>query len=182
MTEIYEFGINLLSLTIDLLTLALLAGVFYVIGLALVTMARNRQPRWQNIAYVLIILGSGLALLRWYPQKVIVSMREAIQEARPEAEMLRGELESWLPALPAGFDVTPTIAVTPGETAILSVLTPAPPPMATPIPPAAPTAVPSPIFTATLRPSPTPTPCMLIINGTQWACPPTPATGGVTWP
>lgn len=181
MTEVYEFGINLLTVLIDLITLALLAGIFYVIGLALVTMARNRQPRWQNIAYVLIILGAGIALLRWYPQRVIASVREAIQEARPEAQLLREELENWLPALPPDLAATPTLDIT-GEVIILTTPTPMPSPE-TPTPPATP---PPPLPTnipSTAAPSPSPTPCMVIIQGVPWPCPPTPPVmGGSTWP
>ena len=188
MSEIYQFGIRILLLLIDLMTLALIVGIFYTIGLAIVMMARNQSAKWANIAYILIVMGAGIALLRWYPQQVISSIRVALSEARPEADLLRNELYLWLPELPAGPEggdfaqVTATplpLVVVPEPTA-----TPLPSPWPTlAIPPGdtAPEATPERVVvvvTATpLPPEPTPEPTACLIhhdNGATWPCPPTP--------
>lgn len=171
MNEIYQFGIALLQLLIDLLSLGFIGGIFYVIGLAVVTMARNQQPKWQNIAYILVILGAGLVLLRWYPPQVVSSMRMALEAARPEAVQLRVELQQWLPQAPDPLPTTPQVTIQPAATPI-----PAQTAVFVPVPQ---TAVPLPTYTPypTPSPLPSPTPCIISINGSLYPCAPTP---GVT--
>jgi hypothetical protein len=186
MSEIYEFGLRLLLLLIDLMTLALILGIFYVIGLAVATMARNQPAKWANIAYILIVMGAGIALLRWYPQQVIVSIRIALSEARPEADLLREELQGWLPALPEGLSLSPTAAPLPPEAAAPTlVVAPEataaptaaiPPPTAAAEATAAPTVAPPTAAPPTVTPQPTV--CTIELHGAPWPCPPTPYVYG----
>lgn len=169
MNEIYQFGISLLQFIINILTLFFIGGIFYVIGLAVLSMARNQQPKWQNIAYTLVILAVGVALLRWYPPQVVGSIRIALESARPEATLLQAELQQWLPQAPQSL---PTI---PSETTVPPTETPLPADTAvsTSLPQ---TAVPLPTYTPypTYTPPPTGAPCTVTINGSTYPCAPTP--------
>lgn len=188
MSEAGVFLTNILLFLIDLATLGLLGGIFYVIGLAVITMARNQKPNWESILYTVLILLAAIWLIRWYPRQVIMSIRVALQESRPEAELLREELQMWLPG-------TDSLIATPVLTPLATptsapVVGPAVPAIATPVvsgtipAPTATTVVP----TATLYPTytpwptatalPTATPCLVNIGGSWLACPPTPVIGG----
>lgn len=185
MSELAQIIQQILLVIIDLMTLGLLAGIFYVIGVAIYTMARNQTPKWLNIGYILVILLAALLLLRWYPAQVIGSIRTSLQEARPEAEQLRGELENWLPGRGLGDGDTG------GVVFMTTTPTPTVPatPTATPVPGTTPVSAldiaPTPLATATPRPTetpvPTPTRCVIqfrpLNDPTQllWMdCPPTP--------
>lgn len=182
MSEAGVFPLNFLLFLIDLATLVLIGGVFYVIGLAVITMARNQKPNWESILYTVLILLSAIWLIRWYPRQVIVSIRVALEESRPEAQLLREELRLWLPG-------TDLIIATPG----LPPMTPAPVEMVLPMPAATmpessldmltqptppPVVMPSPYPTYTPWPTvpapPTPTPCLIYVDGHLYQCPPTP--------
>lgn len=171
MDEIYQFGISLLQFIINILTLFFIGGIFYVIGLAVLSMARNQQPKWQNIAYTLVILAVGVALLRWYPPQVVGSIRIALESARPEAMQLQAELQQWLPQAPQSLPTSepivvntafPTNTPAPADTAVFA--------------PAMLTAVPLPTYTPypTYTPLPTTAPCTVTINGNTYPCAPTP--------
>lgn len=168
MNEIYQFGIQLLQLGIDLMTLVLIGGIFYVIGLAIATMVKNQQPKWQNVVYVLVILGAGIGLLRWYPQQVIGSIRTALEESRPEAQGLRDELQYWLPGPVALGTVVVATAVPPVPPTVMPEFVP---PTATAVTPIEmPTSTPQATATAVV---PTVAPCVVNVAGMQYPCPPT---------
>lgn len=185
MSEAGLFLTNVLLFLIDLATLALILGILYVIGLAVITMARNQKPNWESILYTVLILLSAIWLIRWYPRQVIISIRVSLEESRPEAGLLREELKMWLP----GTDglVIPDATITPLETSSAPVAAPVPVEQpdiivpvvvsgtlvavtATPWPTAIPTATPYPTYT----PLPSPTPCLIYTGGNWLACPPTP--------
>lgn len=189
MSEAGVFLTNILLFLIDLATLGLIGGIFYVIGLAVITMARNQKPNWESILYTVLILLAAIWLIRWYPRQVIMSIRVALQESRPEADLLREELQLWLPrtdALIATPVTTPLAAPT-----STPVVMPAVPIVATPVVvsgtttvatamPVPPTATLYPTYTPwpTATAMPTATPCMVNIGGNWLACPPTPVIGG----
>ena len=189
MSEAGVFLTNILLFLIDLATLALIGGIFYVIGLAVITMARNQKPNWESILYTVLILLAAIWLIRWYPRQVIMSIRAALQESRPEADLLREELQLWLPGTDS-LIATPVITPLETPTAAPVVLPPAPQisvpavvsgtiTVATTTP-APPTATPYPTYTPwpTATAIPTPTPCLVNIGGSWLACPPTPVIGG----
>ena len=161
MTEIVQFVTTIILFLIDLFTLFLIGGIFYIIGLAIYTMASNRTPRWDSIFYVLVILMLAIWLVRWYPGQIISSVRTAMEESRPEADLLRTEVQHWLPGLdqigpPATQSAAP---VAPSQSAPAA---PATPELvwatATATPETAVVVEPTPIPpTATPTPSPTPT-------------------------
>lgn len=177
MSEAGVFLTNILLFLIDLATLGLIGGIFYVIGLAVITMARNQKPNWESILYTVLILLAAIWLIRWYPRQVIMSIRVALQESRPEAELLREELQLWLPgtdALIATPVVGPAMPVIATPVVVSGTI---PVPTATTVVPTAtlyPTYTPWPTATAL----PTATPCLVNIGGSWLACPPTPVIGG----
>lgn len=191
MSEAGVFLTNILLFLIDLATLGLIGGVFYVIGLAVITMARNQKPNWESILYTVLILLSAIWLIRWYPRQVIMSIRVALQESRPEADLLREELQLWLPGTDS---LIATPAITPLATPVFpTAVMPMPTAPATPSPvvvsgtipvPAVvtvlPTATPYPTYTPwpTATPVPSATPCVVSIGGQWLPCPPTPVIGG----
>lgn len=193
MSEAGVFLTNILLFLIDLATLGLIGGIFYVIGLAVITMARNQKPNWESILYTVLILLAAIWLIRWYPRQVIMSIRVALQESRPEAELLREELQLWLPGTDA---LIATPVLTPVATPLTTlpsapVVGPAVPAIATPVVvlgtitvatamPATPTATMYPTYTPwpTATALPTATPCLVNIGGNWLACPPTPVIGG----
>lgn len=190
MSEAGVFLLNILLFLIDLATLGLIGGIFYVIGLAVITMARNQKPNWESILYVVLILLSAIWLIRWYPRQVIISIRVSLEESRPEADALREELKLWLPGTDSLIVATPSPGIplaieTPTDT---PVILPSPSPMvAAPVTytvsvaPAA-TTTPYPTYTPypTLTPLPTATPCLVqLLDSGDWVmCPPTPVPGG----
>lgn len=186
MTEILAYIEAFLNLTLGLLMIVVVGFLFYLLALALATMVRNKQPRWDAIAYVVAILIMGLAMWRFFPTIAIRTMRVSLQEARPEVLLLEDEVRLWIPsfevALPTPLP-TPTVfdpfALPPVDTPI-----PAPtvaivvtdgitvtlPPPATPYPTYTPLPSPTPL--------PTATPCLVQVGGNWLACPPTPVLGG----
>lgn len=190
MSEAGVFLLNILLFLIDLATLGLIGGIFYVIGLAVITMARNQRPNWETILYVVLILLSAIWLIRWYPRQVIVSIRVALQESRPEADLLREELKLWLP----GTDnLLPNATLTPLEAAPTPTPVVAQPEIVVPIVvsgtvtaatatllPMLPTHTPYPTYTPwpTATEPPSPTPCLIQVGGNWLACPPTPPVPG----
>ena len=166
---------NVLTFVVNVLTLALLGGIFYVIGTAILTMARNNTPKWTNIAYILVILAAAIALLQFYPRLVVAAIRQSLQDSRPEAVLLQQELQEWIPAIPQ-MTPLPTVVIN-GNVAPLPLPTETPWPT---IDAAAPVSgvvqlqpTPYPTYTPlpTLTPTPYPTAC--IRNG--MVCPPTPS-------
>ncbi|MFO7537585.1 MAG: hypothetical protein R6X32_05945 [Chloroflexota bacterium] len=107
MTDIISFAFTFMLFLVDIFTLFLIGGIFYIIGLAIHTMASNRTPRWDSIFYVLVILMMAIWLVRWYPTQIISSVRVSMQESRPEADLLRTEVQYWLPGLDQ-WQPTPT--------------------------------------------------------------------------
>lgn len=192
MADILAYVDAILNLTLGFMMIVIMGFLIYLLGLALVTMVKNKQPRWDAIAYVIAILVMGLAMWRYFPTVAIKTMRISLQEARPEAELLQEEVRRWIPSfevtLPTPTPVpeppmlptypmppTPLIVVTP--TSIIAVtdgitVTVAPP--ATPYP----TYTPYPTFTVQPTPAPSPTLCVVQIYGNWIPCPPTPPIGG----
>lgn len=173
------------------LMLVLMGALLYLLFLALITMVRNKQPRWDAIAYVLAILFLGLAMWRFFPTIAVRTIRVSLEESRPEVLLLQDELRRWLPRLEVTLPAAaPTMSSTPFPDTV-STLSPATPTMtvtAIPVtatltisvtlPPA--TATPYPTYTPWPSPTPVPTatPCLVNVNGNWLACPPTPVIGG----
>jgi hypothetical protein len=194
MSEAGVFLTNILLFLIDLATLGLVLGVLYVIGLAVITMARNQKPNWESILYTVLILLAAIWLIRWYPQQVIMSIRTSLEESRPEAVLLREELQMWLPgteSLIATPEPVITVLETPTATPVivspvpeivvpLVVTDTLPSAMPTPLAPIIITATPYPTYTPlpTATTVPTPTPCLVEVAGNMLFCPPTPVIGG----
>lgn len=156
MNDLLQFATSILWFLIDLFTLAMVGGIFWIIGVALLTMARNRQPRWDSILFTTIIMMVAIWLIQWYPRQVLSSVRTSLQESRPEAQQLRDELREWLPEFSGPGNV---IVGVPTITAVeLPAATPTP--GASVQPTAPPTATPTPGVTATplivLLPTPIP--------------------------
>lgn len=190
MNEIMAYVNAFLDLSLGFGMLVVMGFMFYLLSLALVTMVRNKQPRWDAIIYVVAILVLGLAMWRFFPTIAVRTMRVSLEEARPEVLLLQDEVRQWIPE----FDVAlPTPMPTP---TVFDPFTPPLPPVDTPIPTATtvftatigitvtlpPLATATPYPTYTPWPSPTPlptaTPCLVQVGGHWLACPPTPATGG----
>ena len=164
---------GVLKFLIDLFTFALILGVFWTIGTAVLTMARNRSPRWDTIFATLVVLIIGLILVQVYPPQVVKSVRRGLEDARPEAALLRDELANWMPRWNPGQ-----------STAVFSTAVPT----VTPIPAA--TNTPAPIISIEAQPTavaPTSTPLpptatiVPTLDLTQWnpqTPPPTPVGGG----
>ncbi len=100
MAEFSTFAANVMNFIVQLLTLGLIIGIFYVLGIAIYTMATNRSPRWDLILFILVLLLSALYLVRWYPPQAMKAVREGLETSRPEADALRNELQQWLPDMP----------------------------------------------------------------------------------
>lgn len=187
MTEILAYVDAILNLTLGFMMIVIMGFLIYLLGLALVTMVRNKQPRWDAIAYVIAILVLGLAMWRYFPTVAIKTIRISLQEARPEAELLQEEVRQWIPQ----FEVTlptPTPAPEPPVLPTYPIL-PTPVIVATPVVvtgaitvTVAPSATVTPYPTYTPWPSPTPlptaTPCLVQVGGNWLLCPPTPILGG----
>lgn len=172
MNDITVLLSNILTFVVNVLTLALLGGIFYVIGTAILTMARNNTPKWTNIAYILVILAAAIALLQFYPRLVVAAIRQSLQDSWPEAVLLQQELQQWIPAIPQ---------MTPLPTVVIDTMSPLPtdtpwPTIGAAVPVTGvvqiqPTPYPTYTPPPTATPTPSPTPC--IRNG--MLCPPTPA-------
>lgn len=189
MNEIMVYVNAIIELGLGILMLVLMGFMFYLLGLAMVTMVRNKQPRWDAIVYVVAILVLGLAMWRFFPTIAVRTMRVSLEEARPEVLLLQDEARRWIPS----FDIDP-LPPTPGidvPTPIVVVVdapalpTPTPTPtisatggVTANVPPA--TATPYPTYTPlpTATTIPTPTPCLVEVAGNWLLCPPTPAIGG----
>lgn len=195
MSEIMAYVNALLDIALSLGMLVVMGFMFYLLSLALVAMARNKQPRWDAIAYVVAILVLGLAMWRFFPTIGIRTVRVSLQDARPEVILLQEEIREWIPS----FDVAlPTPAPTPTvfDPLLPAVVTNTPLPEFVPtpvvsvtvgtvsaptaiVPPA--TATPYPTYTPwpTPTPLPTATQCLVQLESGDWlACPPTPVLGG----
>lgn len=187
MADILAYVDAILNLTLGFMMIVIMGFLLYLLGLALLTMVRNKQPRWDAIAYVIAILVLGLAMWRYFPTVAIKTMRISLQEARPEAELLQEEVRRWIPS----FEVTlPTPTPAPEPLMLPTYPIPTPIIVATPVitvtsgftvtnaPPA--TVTPYPTYTPwpTPTPLPTATPCRVQVNGNWLACPPTPVLGG----
>lgn len=185
MTEIMMYVNAIFDLILGFVMLAIMGFLLYLLGLAIVTMVRNKQPRWDAIIYVIAILMLGLAMWRFFPTIAIRTMRVSLEEARPEVLLLQDEVRQWIPqfelTLPAPVTATltvpdyipsPTFISTP--VVVVVTVTSA---VATPIPA---TVTPYPTYTPwpTATPLPTATPCLVNVGGTLLACPPTPVIGG----
>ncbi|MBP7998707.1 MAG: hypothetical protein KA314_14020 [Chloroflexi bacterium] len=173
------------------LMLVLMGALLYLLFLALITMVRNKQPRWDAIAYVLAILFLGLAMWRFFPTIAVRTIRVSLEESRPEILLLQDEIRRWLPRLEVTLPAAaPTISSTPvPDTAlVIPLVTPtmtepaitmtATFPISATLLPA--TATPYPTYTPwpTPTPVPTATPCLVNVNGHWLVCPPTPMIGG----
>jgi hypothetical protein len=164
--EPIEFFTNILLILIDLFTLALIIGIFYTVGVAVITMARNRQPRWDTIIYIVLILVAAVILLQVYPEQVIRSIRKGMEQARPEAALLRDELNEWLPRW--------------NQEPVISTAVPTPGPTVTPLPtwtPVPAEATPPPVIPTRTPEPPTAVPTL---DWSQWqpgTPPPTPGGG-----
>lgn len=177
MTDLTLLLTNILAFAVNVLTLALLGGIFYVIGTAILTMARNNTPKWTNIAYILVILAAAIALLQFYPRLVVAAIRQSLQDSRPEALLLQQELQQWIPAIPQMTPLaTPVIQV---DNQVIPAPTFTPWPTVNAAAPVSGTVqaqivppTPYPTYTPypTQTPVPTATPC--VRNG--MICPPTP--------
>lgn len=173
---------NILAFAVNVLTLALLGGIFYVIGTAILTMARNNTPKWTNIAYILVILAAAIALLQFYPRLVVAAIRQSLQDSRPEALLLQQELQQWIPALPQMTPLPTLVIQTSNEGLVWPTETPWPTVAAAPVvsdtvqTAVLPTATPYPTYTPypTQTPLPVPTACYDPFGN---PCPPTPAAG-----
>ncbi len=169
MIEFLEVIKQILMFMLDLFTVALIVGVFYVVGLSMASMVRNRQARWGTIFFMLAILFLGIWLLQWYPPQVIRSIRAALVQARPEAEALRQEMELWLPEPPVLMPSS-TITVSDGtgggglllHTPAPTLVVPTAAPMSLTFTPSLPTptlaataTMPPPTWTPTVAPIPT---------------------------
>lgn len=157
---------NVLRFLIEMFTFGLILVVFWVIGIAVASMARNRSPRWDMILATLVILALGVGLVQVYPPQVMKSVRRGLEASRPEAVLLRDELGNWMPRWNA-TDPDPLISTavptptplpatsTPAPVATLDVLVTDVPPTSTPMPP---TAVPTldPLLWNPMTPPPTP--------------------------
>lgn len=195
MSEAGVFLTNILLFLIDLATLGLVGGVFYVIGLAVITMARNQKPNWESILYTVLILLAAIWLIRWYPRQVIMSIRVALEESRPEAELLRQEIQLWLPGTES-LIATPGPVITPIETPTAAPVVMPPGPeivvpvvvsgtitvaTVTPLPPIIFTPTPYPTYTPWPTPTiiPSATPCLVQVGiDLMIFCPPTLVPGG----
>lgn len=142
--DISSFFTNILQWGIDILTLVMIGGVFWTILIAVITMAKNRQPRWDTIFFTLAILAIGIALVQIYPPMVVKGIRVGLQDARPEADLLRQELGNWMPEWNGAGDTefstaVPTVTPLPTWTPAPSILVEptAVPATATPLPPTA---------------------------------------------
>lgn len=177
MTDLTLLLTNILSFVVNVLTLALLGGIFYVIGTAILTMARNNTPKWTNIAYILVILAAAIALLQFYPRMVVAAIRQSLQDSRPEAVLLQQELQQWIPAIPQ-MTPLPTVVID-GNVAPLPAPTDTPWPTVGAAAPVTgvvqipPSATPYPTYTPFPTMTPTPYPTACIRDGMM--CPPTPS-------
>ncbi len=195
MNEIMAYVNAFLDLSLGFGMLVVMGFMFYLLSLALVTMVRNKQPRWDAIVYVVAILVLGLAMWRFFPTIAVRTMRVSLEEARPEVLLLQDEVRQWIPE----FEVsTPVPTIGTDVPTLVSVPFPASVPTDTPTPtpiilvttlvtetvPAtsAPvlTATPYPTYTPWPTPTtiPTPTPCLVNVGGNYLLCPPTPISGG----
>jgi hypothetical protein len=166
-----QFFTNLLLVLIDLFTLALIIGIFWIIGVAVLTMARNRQPRWDSIVYIILILVAAIILVQVYPEQVIRSIRRGMEDARPEAALLRDELGNWLPK----WSGSPVIS-----TAVPTQQAPEPQPTVTPLPtwtPAPAEATPPPVIPTRTPEPPTAVPTIDPAIWNPATPPPTPGGG-----
>lgn len=180
MENFTELISKVVFVVLDLVSLGLVVVAVGIVALAIAGMARNRTAAWDNILYIPIVLFLGALLLQYYPPLVMKSVRMGVEGSRGEAQLLRDEMQQWVPGhgiysggeivnSPAAPDVvidtsSPAIIITstPWPTAeiqatVVSLAT-APPPTALPMP------------TAT----PAPTRCMITLYGNAVDCPPTP--------
>lgn len=186
MGEVMMYVEALMSAALGLLMILIVGFLFYLAGLAVRTAILNRQPRWDALFYIIAILVMGLALWRYLPVIGVRVMRLALEEARPEVNLLRDEIEHWIPR----FDLTPvatdTASAAPTIEQPVWVATPTPLPDGLPVPPVSYTVpildppTPYPTYTPWPTPSPPPTatPCAINVAGNWVLCPPTPVIGG----
>lgn len=194
MAEIMAYVNAILNMGLGFLMIVVMGFLLYLLGLAMVTMVRNKQPRWDAIVYVVAILVLGLAMWRVFPTIAIRTMRVSLEEARPEVLLLQDEIRRWIPSFEIdpvpptpGADVpTPIVIVvdtpvlpTPTPTLTISATGGITVPLPTAIVPPA-TATPYPTYTPlpTATTIPTPTPCLVEVAGNMLFCPPTPVIGG----
>ena len=168
--EPIEFFTNILLILIDLFTLALILGIFYTIGVAVITMARNRQPRWDTIIYIVLILVAAVILLQVYPEQVIRSIRRGMETARPEAALLREELNEWLPRWNQEPVISTAVPTTGPEQ-------PTPQPTVTFLPALTPDATPPPVIPTRTPSPPTAVPTLDLSQWNPATPPPTPGGG-----
>ncbi len=182
MENLSQLLTNLVMIALDLISLALVVGGVLIVCLAIAGMARNRTAAWDNILYIPIVLFLGALLLQYYPPLLMKSVRMGVEGSRGEAQLLRDEMQNWMPGqnMINGQQVTnptaPAVVIdTSGPTTIQ---------MSTPFP----TAEIRPTILSTIPatplptiPSSTPTPvplptysCFVNVNGYYMACPPTP--------
>ncbi len=194
MAEISAYLDAAVNLVLGFMMIVVMGFMLYLLSLALSTMVRNKQPRWDAIVYVIAILVLGLAMWRYFPQIAIKTMRLSMQDARPEADLLQEEIRRWIPRFEVTLPVpTPTPTVfDPLMPDLPSAITNTPPSEPAPtlvisatvvtvtLPPA--TATPYPTYTPwpTPTPLPTVTPCLVqLFDSGDWVvCPPTPVLGG----
>ncbi len=197
MSEIMAYVDAILDLIIGLGMIVVMGFMFYLLSLALVTMVRNKQPRWDAIIYVVAILVLGLAMWRFFPTIAVRTMRVSLEEARPEVLLLQDEVRRWIPEFdvamptpmptPTVFDpfaappLPPVDIPTPTPTPTLTIsatggVTVSVPMAITPQATATPYPTYTPLPTATAIP--TPTPCLVEVAGNMLFCPPTPVIGG----
>lgn len=184
MDNLSELFTNLVMIALDMISLSLVVVAVLIVAVAIYGMARNRSAAWDNLLFIPIVLFLGALLLQYYPPMVMKSVRIGVQGSRDEAQLLRDEMQQWVPdvSFDAGQPPEPTtqtvIETSSPTTVILS--TPFPTvPIAVTVLPTRPPATPvplSPSSTPTPIPTMQPTACVVnLASGTTMACPPTPS-------
>ena len=193
MENLSELVTKFIMIGLDIVSLGLVVVAVFIVAVAIHGMARNRSAAWDNLLFIPIVLFMGALLLQYYPPLVMKSVRMGVQGSRGEAQLLRNEMQEWMPdlggvgaggfgdavALPQVTPLPPIVVDTSGQTTI-TISTPFPTaeirPTIYPTNPAPPaavvTATPWPVPEITL---PTPLPgCWVDLGAGPQACPPTP--------
>lgn len=180
MENLSQLLTNLVMIALDLISLALVVGGVLIVSLAIAGMARNRTAAWDNILYIPIVLFLGALLLQYYPPLLMKSVRMGVQGSRDEAQLLRDEMQQWVPGQNVlnGQQVTaptsPAIVIDTSGPTVMEMSTPFPTAEIRPtiLPITTPTH--QIVLAPTSTPVPSPTPCTFVVNGHRMACPPTP--------
>lgn len=174
MENFAELISKVVLIILDLISLGLVVVAVGIVALAIAGMARNRTAAWDNILYIPIVLFLGALLLQYYPPLVMKSVRMGVEGSRSEAQLLRDEMQQWVPGqgVYAGGEsvsvspTAPSVVIDTSSPAI--VITSTPWPTAEIAPTIQPTSTPWPTAT------PQPTRCVVNLGGTIINCPPTP--------